>query len=113
MTDQIELFKDVCSSPLLASSHMILFLNKKDLFEEKIKAGARISEYFPDYIPDEEVSETRHAGRFFRDLFLSHSNGKKTYVHFTCGTDSAHMKVIISAVRDIVTRQALISSGIY
>ena len=46
--DAIELFKEVGNNPIFDYAHMILFLNKKDLFEEKLKK-ARLSWYFPKY----------------------------------------------------------------
>lgn len=38
---------------------MMVFLNKQDLLEEKIKSGAQISNYFPEYktykLPKDEI----------------------------------------------------------
>eukprot|EP01084_Bolivina_argentea_P037015 68437_1 len=36
MTDQLELFDDICNNEALKETSMILFLNKKDLFADKI-----------------------------------------------------------------------------
>eukprot|EP01084_Bolivina_argentea_P086535 156425_1 len=37
MTDSLELFEDIVNNPHFDDTHMILFLNKKDLFEKKIR----------------------------------------------------------------------------
>jgi hypothetical protein len=48
MADSIELFKCIVDNPILSEASIILFLNKKDLYEKKVKT-IRISDYFPDY----------------------------------------------------------------
>ena len=37
MTEAVNLFGDICNNKVFQKSSMILFLNKKDLFEEMIK----------------------------------------------------------------------------
>eukprot|EP01084_Bolivina_argentea_P193064 331294_1 len=37
MTDQLELFDDICNDKALQNTNMIIFLNKSDLFRDKIK----------------------------------------------------------------------------
>ena len=48
MTDAIFVFKTIANHPQLSSPSIILFLNKKDLYEQKIKKYL-IKDYFPDY----------------------------------------------------------------
>ncbi|KAI8607061.1 guanine nucleotide binding protein, alpha subunit, partial [Chytriomyces sp. MP71] len=48
MAEAIALFSAICNHPLFKSIGMIVFLNKIDLFQQKIKT-VQISEYFPDY----------------------------------------------------------------
>lgn len=47
MIDSINVFKDICNNKWLQKSDVILFLNKKDLFEKKIKK-VPLSVCFPD-----------------------------------------------------------------
>ncbi|KAJ3107486.1 guanine nucleotide-binding protein subunit alpha [Phlyctochytrium planicorne] len=110
MYDAIALFQSVCNNPLLKSVNIILFLNKVDLLQKKIQKST-IRRYFPDFDGDTSV---KAAGAFFKAKFVSRnqSTTRKIYTHFTTGTDTAHMSVIISAVKDIVLRMALTSSGI-
>lgn len=42
------LFESICNSKWFVNTSMILFLNKVDLFKEKIQKS-EIKEYFPDY----------------------------------------------------------------
>ena len=48
MEEAISLFEQIVNSRWFAETSMILFLNKKDLFEQKI-AKASISKHFSDY----------------------------------------------------------------
>ncbi|KAI8836362.1 guanine nucleotide binding protein, alpha subunit, partial [Chytridium lagenaria] len=110
MYDAIALFQSICNNALLKSVNIILFLNKVDLLQKKIQKSP-IRRYFPDFDGDTSV---KAAGAFFKNKFVSRnqSTTRKIYTHFTTGTDTAHMSVIISAVKDIVLRMALTSSGI-
>ncbi|KAJ3081875.1 guanine nucleotide-binding protein subunit alpha, partial [Quaeritorhiza haematococci] len=120
MLDALVLFESICNNPLLKNVNIILFLNKTDLFEKKLRTSS-LQKYFPDYSleqyseQNETTSELKAAGRYFKRKFYSQNANqeKKIYTHFTTSTDTAHMKVIISAVRDIVTRLAFQASGIY
>lgn len=42
------LFDTICNSPWFIHTSMILFLNKIDIFREKILVSS-VSEWFPDY----------------------------------------------------------------
>lgn len=46
--ESMKLFDEICNSKWFQSTSIILFLNKKDLFEEKIKR-VDLSVCFPDY----------------------------------------------------------------
>ncbi|KAH7703218.1 guanine nucleotide-binding protein G(i) subunit alpha-like, partial [Aphelenchoides avenae] len=48
LMDAMKLFNQIGNNALFSRAHMILFLNKRDLFEEKIKR-VRLSECFPSY----------------------------------------------------------------
>ena len=48
MEESKALFSTIITYPWFHSSSIILFLNKKDLLEEKIKYSD-LADYFPDY----------------------------------------------------------------
>ena len=48
MHEALKLFKDICNTKWFAETAIILFLNKKDLFEKKIKK-VPLKTCFPDY----------------------------------------------------------------
>ncbi|KAJ2999237.1 hypothetical protein HDV02_003331 [Globomyces sp. JEL0801] len=55
MVDAIQLFESLINNPLLSKPNFVLFLNKKDLFEKKIKK-VPITNFFPDFQGIENVN---------------------------------------------------------
>ena len=49
MEESLALFKTTTGLQWFTNASLILFLNKKDLFEEKINTSSPLSDYFPDY----------------------------------------------------------------
>jgi len=49
MLESLQLFKDICNFPYFTNVPFIIFLNKYDLFLEKMRLGKNISSAFPDY----------------------------------------------------------------
>ena len=43
--DSVLLWKEVCSNKLLAKVDLVLFLNKCDILESKLRSGVRLSKY--------------------------------------------------------------------
>lgn len=43
--DSVLLWKSVCNNKLLAGVELVLFLNKCDLLEAKLKSGIRLAKY--------------------------------------------------------------------
>jgi hypothetical protein len=90
---------------------MLLFLNKKDLFETKIKLKS-IQDFFSDYTGP--ANDYEGGVEFFVTKFLemNKSEGKRQiYHHATCATDTKNVKVVFDACKDIILRQNLQSSG--
>lgn len=48
MNESLALFRTIVSYPWFANSSIILFMNKKDLLEEKIMKS-HLADYFPDF----------------------------------------------------------------
>jgi guanine nucleotide-binding protein alpha-1 subunit len=40
--DSLQLFTQICSNRLLASVHLVLFLNKTDILRTKLESGVRL-----------------------------------------------------------------------
>ncbi|AMD20908.1 HDR166Cp [Eremothecium sinecaudum] len=110
MHEAIMLFDTLLNSKWFYNTPFILFLNKVDIFEEKIKRSP-IRQHFPDY--PGRVGDAEAGLKYFERIFLSLNRSKKPiYVHRTCATDTKSMKFVLSAVTDLIVQQNLKKSGI-
>lgn len=49
LDDSLQLWKFVCSNKLLARTELVLFLNKCDLLDRKLKGGMRFADWVKSY----------------------------------------------------------------
>ena len=84
---------------------MILFLNKKDLFAEKIQK-VDLNVCFPEYSGGLSYE---NGSKFIKEKFeRQNENPKKAvYIHITCATDTDNVKVVFNAVRDTIIRDMM------
>ncbi|GMT30418.1 hypothetical protein PFISCL1PPCAC_21715, partial [Pristionchus fissidentatus] len=81
---------------------MILFLNKRDLFLEKIKKKP-ITVLFHHYRGSNDYDEcVAFLKKEFEKLADTKMNGKNLYMHETCATDTDQVKLIIESVIDAI-----------
>jgi len=100
MHEALKLFADICNSRWFENTTMILFLNKMDLFAEKIKR-VPLSVCFPDYTgPNNFESATQFIAQKF--VAANKSPNKHIYTHLTCTTDTECIKYIFSSVMDSI-----------
>ena len=104
------LFKTIVENPLFKDTSVMLFLNKNDLLEEKIKKSP-MSKYFPTFDgPDGDADAARKfiLGMYVK-CFERMQNPKRTlYTHFTCATDTNNIRFVFAAVKDIILQSYLI-----
>ncbi|KAI9835811.1 MAG: hypothetical protein M1838_005195 [Thelocarpon superellum] len=106
MQEALMLFESIANSQWFRKSALILFLNKMDIFREKLEASP-IPKYFPDYVGDS--SDLKVACKFFEDKFrgLNRNPSKEIYTHFTNATDTNLLKITMSSVRDMIIQRNL------
>jgi guanine nucleotide-binding protein G(i) subunit alpha len=111
--EALDLFEDICNNIFFMESSMILFLNKRDLFMEKIKTRhIRDTPAFSDYTGKDGDYDA--AVQYFVDQFKSKNKSgaeRQIYHHVTCATDTKNVRVVFDACKDIVLRQNIKSSG--
>lgn len=100
---------------------MILFLNKKDVFEQKI-ATSPLNVIFTDYEGEYKHSVSSQQGgqdyykasEFIKWQFISlnESIERQVYPHFTCATDKDAMKFVMDSVLQIIVQQNLEGLGL-
>jgi len=109
MKESLLLFDEICNSRWFLDTSIILFLNKTDLFREKIKR-VDLSVCFPEFSGGNDYDA---ATRFITERFveLNKSEAKQIYPHLTCATDTNNIKFVFSAVKDIILQNNLRLSG--
>jgi len=110
MVEALNLFEEICNSRWFHETSMILFLNKRDLFAEKINR-VPLTVCFPEYDGKNSYEE---ASEYLKQLFESknHNPDKIVYTHITCATDTDNVAAVFNAVKDIIIRQSLGQAGL-
>jgi len=116
LEEALDLFQTCVQTQWLAKSILILFLNKKDLFDQKFlieKIPINISGKFPDAPTDH--SSAAGALEWFTCKFESKKTQNKRsplYVHVTTATDSKHVKKVFDTCKRVIADRALTEAGI-
>jgi len=110
LEDSVLLWKSVCSNKLLANVELVLFLNKCDLLDAKLKSGIRLSKYVRSY--GNRPNDVDTVAKYFRGKFSAiqreHSpKPRKFYGFSTSVTDTKTTAGILAIVRDVVIREHL------
>ncbi|XP_072020572.1 guanine nucleotide-binding protein G(q) subunit alpha-like isoform X1 [Amphiura filiformis] len=101
MEESKALFRTIITYPWFQNSSVILFLNKKDLLEEKIM-HSHLVDYFPEF--DGPQQDAQAAREFILKMFveLNPDSDKIIYSHFTCDTDTENIRFVFAAVKDTI-----------
>lgn len=70
MHESLKLFDSICNNKWFTETSIILFLNKKDIFEEKIKKSP-LTICFPEYTGNETAGCTGICSEGIRERFPS------------------------------------------
>ncbi|KAL9631481.1 MAG: hypothetical protein Q9204_004213 [Flavoplaca sp. TL-2023a] len=106
MQEALLLFESIMSLTWFKRSSIILFLNKIDLFKEKL-ADKPIKDYFPDYTGSDD--DYNAASQYFANRFrsLNRTEDREIYVHFTNATDTNLLKITMQSVQDTIIQSNL------
>eukprot|EP01104_Vermistella_antarctica_P021099 TRINITY_DN932_c0_g1_i1.p1 TRINITY_DN932_c0_g1~~TRINITY_DN932_c0_g1_i1.p1 ORF type:complete len:357 (+),score=75.89 TRINITY_DN932_c0_g1_i1:146-1216(+) len=105
MHESIMLFEEICNCQWFNDTAIILFLNKMDLFQEKIER-VDLSVCFPEYTGGNDF---KAGSQFLKEKFtsLNRNKAKTIYSHRTCATDTENVRFVFSVVKDIVLRASI------
>uniref|UniRef100_A0A6S8E4U9 Uncharacterized protein n=1 Tax=Aplanochytrium stocchinoi TaxID=215587 RepID=A0A6S8E4U9_9STRA len=125
--EAVELFRQMCELKWFEKSGMILFLNKSDLFREKLKTipfkvtegeNKRNTDYTGAEWDPENPGTDAEFEQVYNDtknyliaLYEKQAGGKEIYIHITCATDTNNITVIMNACKDIFLRNNLKDNG--
>jgi len=113
MQDALTVWDAICHSQWFEKTSIILFLNKNDLFEKKVRLSS-IKNYFSDF--DGEDRDPKAGRDYFRRRFVrlarksDRAKDRDIYVHVTTATDTALLRTIMTAVEDAILRTRLESA---
>ena len=132
MQESLKLFDSICNNKWFGDTSIILFLNKKDLFEEKILRSP-LTICFPEYtgkcktanaMNDQKhdilfaltgAQEYGEAAAYIQAQFeaKNKSTAKEIYCHMTCATDTQNVQFVFDAVTDVIIANNLRGCGLY
>jgi len=103
LKESLELFRQIQTFQWLSHTTFILFLNKVDIFKEKIRTSD-MRDHFPDF---KGIRHDEQTGQeFVKKKFTEKNNHSRTqrmvYPHFTCATDTETMRFVFDVVRDTI-----------
>ncbi|KAL2873114.1 G-Protein alpha subunit [Colletotrichum sp. CLE4] len=107
MNEALMLWESIANSHWFTKSALILFLNKMDLFKEKLPNNPITSHGFTDYHGPAE--DWKSASKYFLDKFraLNRNTEKEIYGHFTNATDTNLLKITMGSVQDMIIQRNL------
>jgi hypothetical protein len=122
LDDAFKLFDYVCNSRFFENTSIILFLNKCDLFAEKIKTtdlrqpnpdpfkAEKEPVLFADYTGgcNYDAAITYIVNRF---LSINKNPSKEIFWRVTCATDTNNVHTVFQAAKEIILKQNLMTSG--
>ncbi|KAF5351271.1 hypothetical protein D9756_008227 [Leucocoprinus leucothites] len=118
LQDSVQLWKEVVSNKLLQQTNIILFLNKIDIFQDKLAAGVRFADHVTSYgdRANDFESTSAYLKKKFGGILKAHSKTQRVfYCHFTTVTDTKSTglnKGTILSVKDMLMRENLASANL-
>jgi guanine nucleotide-binding protein subunit alpha len=110
LRESLRLFQGIITLPWFKSTAIILFLNKDDLFQQKIKVSD-LGSYFPEYVGGVDYEEALF---FIKDLYFSQNTdpNKTIYAHVTDATNTNQIEFVWKCTKHIVMQQNLSKAGL-
>jgi len=106
MLNCLKRFETVCNDKFLSNTSILLFLDNKDKFEEKIMTYS-LSNCFPEY---NGIDNYEEAAEYIQLKFEEQNkcpNDKEIITHFTCETDMAKVQFLITNAKNVILAENL------
>ncbi|KAH7710196.1 guanine nucleotide-binding protein G(i) subunit alpha-1 [Aphelenchoides avenae] len=105
MRESMQLFDSICNNKFFEESSIILFLNKMDVFEEKIRKSP-LTICFPEYTGANTSDEAAaYIQAKFEELNQRKGELKDIYTYRTCATDTNNVRYVFQAVVDTIIKE--------
>ncbi|XP_058232287.1 guanine nucleotide-binding protein subunit alpha-13b [Hemibagrus wyckioides] len=107
LTESLNIFGTIVNNRVFSNVSIILFLNKTDLLEEKVKTVA-IKDFFPEYEGDPHSLEDvqKFLVTCFRNQRREQQN-KPLYHHFTTAINTENIRLVFRDVKDTILHDNL------
>ncbi|QHS72802.1 guanine nucleotide-binding protein subunit alpha [Saccharomyces paradoxus] len=107
--ESLVLFDNIVNSRWFARTSVVLFLNKIDLFAEKL-SKVPMENYFPDYTGGSDINK---AAKYilWRFVQLNRAN-LSIYPHVTQATDTSNIRLVFAAIKETILENTLKDSGV-
>jgi len=119
LIESLKLWKALTSTEFFKNIPFMLFLNKSDLFRDKMER-APLKSVFPEFeafIKNEEIAKKNPFDQgcaFFEKQYKSQFGGNAPFrTHVTCAIDTESCKVVWAAVREALIRKQSEGLGAY
>eukprot|EP00475_Leptophrys_vorax_P032097 TRINITY_DN4921_c0_g1_i1.p1 TRINITY_DN4921_c0_g1~~TRINITY_DN4921_c0_g1_i1.p1 ORF type:complete len:361 (-),score=95.93 TRINITY_DN4921_c0_g1_i1:54-1136(-) len=111
MTESLSVFDNIINTHEFEDTPLILFLNKRDLLEEKIKKGIHPGVSFSEY---KDGADAEKAAAFIEQLYYSRikNRSRDLYAHQVTAIDTNNLQRVWNDCRGIILRQCLKDSGL-
>lgn len=108
LEESLNLFEQIVNNRWFKEASFVLFLNKLDLFRDKVMCSSRqLRAFFPDYKgPDKNIDQ---AALFIQTKFLQRNHNARRVIcpHFTTATDTANVQTVFQVVMETVIKENL------
>lgn len=109
LEESIALFDSVVNSRWFARTSVVLFLNKIDVFAEKLQYSP-LETHFPDYTGGNNINK---AAKYILWRFNQvNRSGLNIYPHVTQATDTSNIQLVMAAVKETIMENTLKDSGL-
>ena len=114
MVEALELFRSVCNNRAFQDTSIMLFLNKRDIFAEKIMySDIAAQRPFADY--SGPTKDFDHGVLYFIQKFkdcLMDDEFNDSFIHVTCATDTNNMEFVLDSTRTIIMTDVSETDGL-
>jgi guanine nucleotide-binding protein G(i) subunit alpha len=109
MAESLVLFESVINSRWFLRTSIILFLNKIDVFKNKLPK-VPLDQYFPEYTGGTDVNK---GAKYILWRFMQANRARlNVYPHITQATDTSNIRLVFVTVKETILQNALKESGI-
>lgn len=109
LEESLTLFDSVVNSRWFARTSVVLFLNKIDIFANKLPYSP-LEDHFPDYNGGDNINK---AVKYILWRFMKvNRSGLNIYPHVTQATDTSNIELVFAALKETILENSLRDSGI-